>query len=263
MIMTIKSSERRIFLELILLSLLSFSCVTQKQVEYLQDKNLAAASAKEAEFPDYRLKPNDELFIQISSLDEAAANVFSNASQQQLLNAGAIQPYGASLLAHSIDKEGNLWLPVVGKINAKGKTISEVTGILRDSLMHVLSQPIVSIKLVNRYVSVLGEVRNPGHFPYSQDKMTLFDGLGLAGDITEFGNRSEVVMIRNEEGENKRIKIDLTNPDILGSAYFYLRPNDIVYVKPLRNKFWNMRQFPFDVIFSTLTTGLLIYNIFR
>ncbi|HLP74152.1 MAG TPA: polysaccharide biosynthesis/export family protein [Bacteroidales bacterium] len=260
---SVKQNRKIIALKLIFISCLAFSCVTQKQVEYLQNRNQPVISAKEAEFPDYKLKPNDELFIHISSLDEAAANVFTNASQQQLLNAGSIQPYGASLLAHSIDREGNLWLPVVGKITAKDKTIAEVTEILRDSLTHVLSQPIVSIKLVNRYVSVLGEVRNPGHFPYSQDKLTVLDGLGLAGDITEFGNRNEVIMIRNEGGENKRISIDLTNPDLLASGYFYLRPNDIVYVKPLRNKFWNMRQFPFNVVFSTLTTGLLIYNIFR
>lgn len=239
------------------------SCVTQRKVEYLQEDSKSVRTFEEEDIPDYRLKSNDELFIQISSLDEAAANVFSNASQQQFLNAGSIQPYGASLLSHSIDKEGYLWLPLIGKVPALNKTVSEVTEILRDSLTHVLSHPIVSVKLVNRFVSVLGEVRNPGHFPYSQDKLTIYDGLGIAGDITEYGNRNEVILIRNEDGKNERISIDLTNVDILASSYFNLRPNDIIYVKPLRNKFWNMRQFPFDVVFSTLTTGLLIYNIFR
>src|SRR5512133_3632513 len=142
-----RKHARGLFLVIVSSILLTSSCVTQRKVEYLQDKAPDLKTFKEAEFPNYRLKSNDELFIQISSLDEAAANVFSNASQQQLVNAGAIQPFGASLLSHSIDMEGNLWLPVVGKIMAKGKTISEVTGILRDSLTHVLSQPIVSIKL--------------------------------------------------------------------------------------------------------------------
>ena len=180
----------------IFLGLLS-SCVTQRKVEYLQDRNKNIKAFKEAEFPDYRLKPNDELYIQINSLDEAAANVFSNGKQDPYL--GSMQPYGASLLSYSIDKEGYLLLPVIGKILVKDKTLSEVSVILKDSLNHILNQPIVSVKLVNRYVSVLGEVKNPGHFPYSQDKLTIYDALGLAGDITDYGNRNKVILDKERE----------------------------------------------------------------
>jgi polysaccharide biosynthesis/export protein len=237
------------------------SCVTQREVEYLQDKNKNFKSFKEAELPDYRLKPNDELYIQINSLDEAAANVFSKSGQDSYT--GYLQPYGASLLSYSIDKEGYLFLPIIGKILVKDKTISEVIVILKDSLIHILNQPIVSVKLVNRYVSVLGEVKNPGHFPYSQDKLTIYDALGLAGDITDYGNRNKVILIRNVNGENIRINVDITRSDILASDYYNMRPNDIVYVKPLRKKFWGMRQFPFEILLSTLTTALLFYSIFK
>ena len=235
------------------------SCVTQRKVEYLQDNN--NTSFKESVFEDYRLKPNDELYIQINSLDEAAANVFSYSRQDPYL--GSMQPYGASLMSYSVDREGYLLLPVIGKILVKDKTVAEVSLLLRESLAHILNQPIVSVKLVNRYVSVLGEVNNPGHFPYAQDKLSIYDALGLAGDITDYGNRKEIVLIRNIDGENLRIRIDLTKSEILSSNYYNLRPNDIVYVKPLKNKFWGMRQFPFSILFSTITTGLLIYNIFK
>jgi polysaccharide export outer membrane protein len=245
----------------IFLGLLS-SCVTQRRVEYLQDRNKNIKSFKEAEFPDYRLKPNDELYIQINSLDEAAANVFSNGKEQSYY-VGTMQPYGASLLSYTVDKDGYLLLPIIGKILVKDKTVSEVSQILKDSLNHILNQPIVTVKLVNRYVSVLGEVRNPGHFSYSQDKLTIYDALGLAGDITDYGNRNKVILIRNVNGEDMRVNVDITKSDILVSDYYNLRPNDIVYVKPLRNKFWGMRQFPFTILFSTLTTGLLIYSIFK
>jgi polysaccharide export outer membrane protein len=218
-------------------------------------------SFKEADYSDYKLKPNDELYIQINSLDEAAASVFSNSRQDPYV--GSIQPYGASLISYSVDKDGYLLLPVIGRILVKDKTTSEVCTILKDSLNHILNQPIVSVKLVNRYVSVLGEVRNPGHFPYSQDKLTIYDALGLAGDITDYGNRNKVIVIRNINGENIRINVDITNSDILASDYYNLRPNDIVYVKPLRNKFWGMRQFPFTILFDTLTTALLFYSIFK
>jgi polysaccharide export outer membrane protein len=234
------------------------SCVTQLRVEYVQDANKSVIAFDESEFPDYTLKSNDELYIRINSLDEEAANVFTNASQQE-----ALSPYAASMLSYSIDKEGNLFLPVIGKVFVKGKTLSEVSILLRDSLIHVLNQPLVSVKLVNRYVSILGEVRDPGHFSYSQEKLSVFDALGLAGDITDYGNRENVLIIRNENGKNIRANMNLTGSDVLSSSYYYLRPNDIVYVKPLRNKFWGMRQFPFTVLFSTITTGLLIYNIWR
>src|ERR1035437_1387397 len=244
----------------IFLGLLS-SCVTQRKVEYLQDRNKNIKAFKEAEFPDYRLKPNDELYIQINSLDEAAANVFSKSEQDSYI--GYIQPYGASLLSYSIDREGYLFLPVIGKILVKDKTLSEVSVILKDSLNHILNQPVVTVKLVNRYVSVLGEVKNPGHFSYSQDKLTIYDALGLAGDITDYGNRNQVILIRNVNGENIRISVNISKSDILASDYYNLRPNDIVYVKPLRNKFWGMRQFPFEILLSALTTALLFYSIFK
>jgi polysaccharide export outer membrane protein len=237
------------------------SCVTQRRVEYLQDSNKNFKAFKEAELPDYRLKPNDELFIQVTSLDEAAVNVFSKSVQDSYI--GYMQPYGASFLSYSIDKDGYLLLPVIGKVLVKDKTVSEVSTILKDSLNHILNQPIVTVKLVNRYVSVLGEVKNPGHFSYSQDKLTIYDALGLAGDITDYGNRNKVILIRNMNGENIRINVDITKSDILVSDYYNLRPNDIVYVKPLRNKFWGMRQFPFEILFSGLTTALLIHSVFK
>lgn len=250
----------KLFVILIIL-VTSASCVTQRKVEYLQ--HYSREEYKEPDFPDYRLKANDELLVQISSLDDAAANIFAASTNQQLVNAGTIQPYGASLMSYSIDRDGYLYLPVIGKILVRDKTLSEVSVDIRDSLQHVLNHPIVSVKLVNRYVSILGEVNNPGHFPFSQDKLSIFDAIGLAGDISEYGNRKEVALIRNENGINHRINLNLTESEILSSGFYNLRPNDIVYVKPLRNKFWGMRQFPFTVLFSTLTTGILLYSVVR
>jgi polysaccharide biosynthesis/export protein len=236
---------------------LAASCVTQRDVEYLQDQNVDIKKFDDHEFPDYKLKSNDELYIQVNSLDEAAANIFSNATRQTY----SLDPYAASLLSYSIDKDGYLILPVIGKILAKDKTLSQVSMILRDSLHHILNQPVVTVKLVNRYVSVLGEVRNPGHYPYSQEKLSIFDAVGMAGDVTDYGNRDKAILIRNDNGENVRVNINLTSSDILTSEYYYLRPNDIVYIKPLREKFWGLRQFPWSVFFAAITTGLLIYEV--
>jgi polysaccharide export outer membrane protein len=228
----------------------------------MREQEKKIRSFKEPELPDYRLKPNDELYIQINSLDEESANLFSYTRPQSVYT-GSMGPYGASLLSYTIDREGYLMVPVVGKILAADKTLAEVTLILKDSLNHILNQPIVSVKLVNRYVSVIGEVSSPGHFPYSQDKLSIFDAIGLAGDMTDYANRTKIVLVRNEDGQNTKVNLDLTQADILSSDYYYLRPNDIVYVKPLNKKFWGLRQFPFEVILSAITTGLLIYNVVK
>ena len=240
----------------------SASCVVQRNIEILQQDSVKYVNEyKEAEFPDYMLKPNDELYIQISSLDEATTNVFSNSVSQMSFSTGSIQPYGASLLSYSIDKDGYLLLPVIGNILVKDKTLTQVSLILKDSLRNILSQPVVTVKLVNRYVSVLGEVRNPGHYPYSQDRLSVFDAIGLAGDITDYGNRNKAVLVRNENGKNIRVNLDLTSSDILASEYYFLRPNDLVYIKPHSNKSWVVRQIPFTILLSALTTGLLFYDI--
>jgi len=238
-----------------------YSCVTQRKVEYFQDKDNNIKAYKEAQFPDYRLKSNDELYIQINSLDDVSTNVFSNGKEDQYL--GSVSPYGASLLSYTIDKEGYVFMPLIGKIQVKDKTLSEVAALLKDALKGILNQPVVSVKLVNRFVSVLGEVKNPGHFPYSQDKLTIYDALGLAGDIDEYGNRKNLILIRNQNGENIRININLNESEILSSDFYYLRPNDILYVKPLREKFWGLREFPYGTILSAITTALLIYSIVK
>lgn len=241
------------------IAMLTSSCVMQRNIEYMQDKNDGINNFKEATIGDYRLKPGDELYIQINSLDDVTANVFGNT--QQNLYMGTIQPYGASLISYTVDKEGTLILPVIGKFHVADMTAEQVREIITKSLENVLNQPVVSVKLVNRFISVLGEVRNPGHFAYSKEKLTIYDAIGLAGDITDFGNRKEVVLTRNENGENRKINMDLTKSEILASDYYLLRPNDIVYVKPLHRKFWGLNQFPYTVILSTLTTAILLFSV--
>jgi polysaccharide biosynthesis/export protein len=254
---------RNITCILVVLTFLLSACVTQQNVEYLQDTCTTIKSFDEALIDDYKLKPNDELYIQINSLDDPKANVFSASGTQPFMNISTIQPYGASLISYTVDKEGFLLLPVIGRIPVLDLTTAQVSEKITKFLTNILSQPMVTVKLVNRYVSVLGEVLRPGHFSYSQDKLTIFDAIGLAGDITEYGNRNEVILTRNEDGKNIRIPVNLTQSDILTSNYYYIRPNDMIYVKPLTKKFWGMRQFPYAVIISTLTTAILLYSVIK
>ena len=128
------------------------------------------------------------LYIQISSLDDIRSTISSSSTNQSMLS-----PYGASLNSHTVNKDGFIDLPVVGKLLVKDKTVADVTAMLKESLKNVLNQPIISVKLLNCYVSVLGEVKTPGRYVYSEDKLTIFEALSMAGDITDYGNRKVII----------------------------------------------------------------------
>jgi polysaccharide biosynthesis/export protein len=241
------------------------SCVSHRNLRYFSEKEKRdeiIKTYKEAEIAEYRLKPNDELDINIKSLDEPSTNVFQQLGNQQSTSSGYTTPYSASLSAYMIDKSGFIQLPVLGNIYVENRTIPEVISMLQDSLNNILSSPTVTVKLVNRYVSVLGEVRNPGHFSYAQEKINIYNALSLAGDVTTYGDRNDVLLVRNENGRNLSIRIDLSSDNILASDYYYLRPNDIIYVKPMRKKFWGLDTFPWTAVLSTISTAILIYTVF-
>jgi len=219
----------------------------------VRDKSKAPDTFNEAVFSDYKLRSNDVVYIQINSLDDPASNVFM---QSQAIY--TLDPYSAYMTSYTVDKDGYIQLPVIGRILVLGKTTTQVGDMIKEAVTNILSHPMVTIKLVNQYISVLGEVGNPGHFVYSQDKLTIFEAIGIAGDINIYGNRKEVILVRNKDGKNVRTSIDLTRADILSSPYYFIQPNDFIYISPLRKRFWGMQQFPFAVIMSAISTTLVI-----
>ena len=249
----------RYIIFVIIFNLLFSSCITQRKLEYIRDKDSKEKSFNTFVLEDYRLKTNDNLFIHISSIDQEN-NVFTNTARQITTT---IDPYSASLQSYTIDKQGYIDLPIIGKILVKDKTVDEVESLIKTAISGILNQPTIYVKLVNRYVTVLGEVRNPGHYTVSQERLSILEALGLAGDVTEYGNRKSVVLLRNEEGKNVRVELDLTKSQLLESKYFYLSPNDVVLVKPSRAKFWGLRPFPFSIVLSAISTYLLIVNYYK
>ncbi len=243
-------------------SILISSCVSQRDLEYLRVKDRSdkvIQSFDEPRITDYKLQINDELQIDIKSLDDPSTNVFQQISPEI---SGYTTPFSASLSAYMVDKTGYIQLPILGNIYVREKTITEVIALLQDSLNQVLSYPQVKVKLVNRYVSVFGEVRNPGHFNFTQEKLTVYNALSMAGDITTYGARNRVVLVRNENGKNSRINLDLSTSDIMASEYYYLRPNDMIYVRPMRKRFLGFNEFPWQLLLTSVSTGVLLYTVF-
>ena len=223
----------------ILGALLLASCATNKRAAYIQQVQTDIPTAIEQDY-QIRIKPLDRLTVTINSKDPELAAPFNAASSYNSLN--GLSSYSSSsngnLQILTVDKEGKIQLPIIGEIDCDGLTRNELakkieTTIRENGLVH---DPIVIIQCADVKFSVLGEVARPGQFSITKDRISLFDALAMAGDLTIYGQRENVALIREENGMRTVHYFDLKNPDILTSPYFYLQQDDVVYVTPNKYK---------------------------
>ncbi len=220
---------------LLLLSFFLFlsSCVsTRKSVYFVDQKDATLPST--TVIPESIIQKNDLLGISVSSLNPTASAVFnapniSYANASSATNGGTLQSSG-----YLVDANGNIQFPILGNVKAAGLTGNALREVIVSSLTDkkLLVDPIVSVRYLNFKVTVLGEVANPTVINVPNEKITLLEALGLAGDLTIFGKRENVMVIR-EEGNQKIIKrLDLNTSELFNSPFYYLKSNDIVYVEP-------------------------------
>ena len=213
----------------ILGALLLASCATNKRAAYIQQVQTDIPTAIEQDY-QIRIKPLDRLTVTINSKDPELAAPFNAASSYNSLN--GLSSYSSSsngnLQILTVDKEGKIQLPIIGEIDCDGLT--------RNELAKKIENPIVIIQFADVKFSVLGEVARPGQFSITKDRISLFDALAMAGDLTIYGQRENVALIREENGMRTVHYFDLKNPDILTSPYFYLQQDDVVYVTPNKYK---------------------------
>jgi len=177
-----------------------------------------------------KIQPDDILSIAVSSLSAESNVLFNNV----LLPTTA----GANVIANKIndgylvDKNGFINFPVIGKISLAGLSKEEATEKMTDQIKAHVKNPIVNVRFLNFKVTVIGEVSHPATFTIGSDKINVLEALGLAGDMTAFGRRENVLIIREKDGVRSTARINLNNKEVLGSPYYYLQQNDIVYVEP-------------------------------
>ena len=245
-----------IFLKFIITCFLLSSCITPLDLEYIQSNQ--ELSSSEILNYDYRLQPGDLLSVQISTTTEQQHDFFNkeNTSNSQLM---IENPY---LYGYLINDDGNLDLPSFGLIKAEGFTLYELENVIKQIAISYFEKPVVKLNIVNFEVSVLGEVNNPGTFKIVHPEVNLLYAISLAGDITQFGNRRKVKIIRDENSVNKVLYVDLTSFDILNSKDFLLQPKDIIYIEPLPKKFYafNNSTGLVSMAISAFTLYLLINN---
>ena len=223
----------------ILGALLLASCATNKRAAYIQQVQTDIPTAIEQDY-QIRIKQLDRLTVTINSKDPELAAPFNAASSYNSLN--GLSSYSSSsngnLQILTVDKEGKIQLPIIGEIDCDGLTRNELAKKIENTIREngMVHDPIVIIQFADVKFSVLGEVARPGQFSITKDRISLFDALAMAGDLTIYGQRENVALIREENGMRTVHYFDLKNPDILTSPYFYLQQDDVVYVTPNKYK---------------------------
>jgi polysaccharide export outer membrane protein len=211
------------------------SCVNTKSIGYFK-------SAKEGIYqidsnPEALIQKNDILSITITSLNADASTVF-NTSNNHVLNSSASNGNIIQSGGYLVNSDGYIQLPILGNILANGVTKKELRNRIAEAILaqRLLVDPIVTIRHLNYEVTVIGEVGRPSVITVPNEKISLLKALGLAGDITVYGKKDNVLLLRDVNGQKTLKRIDLNATSFLNSPYYYLMPNDIVYVEPNKNK---------------------------
>jgi polysaccharide export outer membrane protein len=243
--------------------LLLFSCSRSlKELTYIHDVQTQRPYPNVPLPESYKIRPNDHLFINVIGEDRLQTD-FLNTSYSGTGYGGS----NTEFILYLVDENGNISYPQLGELQVAGKTVLEVRDMVQKRVDDYIIGTSVQVKLVNRTFTILGDVKNPGLQPMIKNQFTIFEALGSAGDVNDFGNRTNVKLIRETPAGKKVTEIDLTDPALLTSEYFYIQPNDVIYVEPNKYRVYSVKTMPWlsQVTFgaSLITTLLLIINLFK
>lgn len=239
----------------ILLFLLS-SCVSQKKLIYLQNKEFADKDEFVNERnEDYKVQIGDNLFIKINSLDDKTEMLFN--STRGNLNITDLSLY---INSYTVDDNGCIDFPLAGQIDVQNLSIEEVKVEIQKVMDEYLKETLILVRLINFNITMIGEIARPGQYKIYQDKINIFEAFAMAGDLDDFANRERIKLIRQTKKGTRIHELDLTNQDFLESDYYYLMPNDVIYVEPLKGKQFTFANFPYTVVFSGISTLILLLS---
>ena len=223
----------RLFLIICLIACLT-ACKTSEKINYIQDVEPGVTQPIESR-QSIIIQPKDMLSIIVSTKDPELAAIFNLSVQANRAGVPIFSSaYNQYLSGYVVDNNGDIDFPVLGKIHAAGLSRWALQKRIIQKLTErdLLKDMVVTIEFMNFKVSVLGEVKNPGTYSIEGDKVTVLEAIAMAGDLTIYGLRDEVYVIREENGERQNFKLDLRSKEIFNSPAYYLRQNDIIYVQP-------------------------------
>jgi polysaccharide biosynthesis/export protein len=246
---------------ILFISLFVTSCITNKKLTYLQQEGTPVDTIKSITPADYKIQPFDNLFIRVVTPDPQLSAMF-NTMPSNSPSIGTSE-MSVDMLSYPVEADGAIQLPYAGRVVVGGLTLAAATIEVEKALKSYIADASVSVKMVNNYVSLIGEVQRPGRYPIYKSRMSIFQALALAGDLNQFSNRKRVQLIRETSSGTVMKEFNLTDRSIMASEYYYVMPNDVIYVQPIRGKFFRMDVFPYAIILSTITTFVLVLNVLK
>ncbi|MCB0581348.1 MAG: polysaccharide biosynthesis/export family protein [Phaeodactylibacter sp.] len=270
--MQVKSTRLFMALLVLLLGMASQSCVGYKDLVTFNaidnvPENLISDSTIQVtpnpRFEDYKIRPYDQLMIKINAFD-GSTEEFLNREFGVAQGTPNIRnlPEDIYFRSVSVSDSGTIILPLLEEIEVEGLSVLELKARLDESYKPYLRFVSTNVKLANMRVTVLGEVAKPGVFYLYQEKNTILDAIGFAGDFTEFSNRKRVRMIRQTEDGSKTVFLNLSRPEFTATEFFYVQPQDMIYVEPLKAKSFDVSSESVGLVFSAVSLGALLANIF-
>ncbi len=242
------------------LMMVFFSCTSHRQLVYLKNvDSLSAENFYPKKRPEYRIQTRDIMYVKIYSLNEDMSNMINQTigSYQQNLFQNETSLF---INGYTVSDSGNIEIPVLGKIKVEGKTMDEAIESIKLRASQYLKDATVIVKLISFKFSVIGEVNRPGTYNNFNSQLTVLEAISMAGDITDYGNRRQVLVLRPTGNGTRSFNLDLTSRQILTSDGFYLLPNDIVYVEPIKNKTFRLNMPTISLAFTSISTLILILN---
>lgn len=216
------------------------SCSAPSHVTYFQDLRPGESEQKIIAATEIKVRPGDKLSIVVNSRDPQLTQLFNLPYVGQQIGQGAITANTISsnsqgISGYTVDEKGQIDFPVLGKLEIAGKNREEIAAFIKGELLakDLVKDPVVTVEYMNLCISVLGEVANPGRYSIDRDKVTLLDAISMAGDLTIYGKREKVLVLREENGVQRVYGVNLCSAEYLyTSPVYYLRQNDVVYVEP-------------------------------
>lgn len=222
--------------------LIATSCSAPKsELQVFKDMEISGSGAIAVEQTPLKIQPNDELVITVSSQEPTASAAY-NLPLSNPATMGSFQiSTQPKIQTYIVDPKGDITFPVLGKLHVEGMTTTQLAEDIARRVEVDVKDPVVRVELINFSVNVLGEVKEPGRIASPNQRFTILDALASAGDMTEYGRRDNVLLIREENGQATYHYLDLTKSDVVSSPYYYLRQNDVVMVSPTETKESNAR----------------------
>lgn len=230
------------------------SCITTRQTNYLQKGTIFVPAQKDTlSYQDYKLKETDRLFVQVYSMDPKTNALFNGGGSSMGTSMMGLGE-NSDLYTYVVQADGSIQFPLIGKVYVGGKTIREAKEVIELGIKPILETNSVDVRMVNRSFSILGAGKS-GRFNFPREKVNIYQALAMAGDLGFYADRSKVKILR-EVGDSTQIKVfDIRGIDIINSEFYYLEPNDIIFLQPLKQQFFGVSS-----LWSAISTAITSYS---